>query len=124
MVAAGSVVSCGCVLSGAAACGVAIRVAASRTPLPRAAVRTLAAAQHVLEVVLTGHEVMLGGHLRRMAQPLGDRVGGVPLNPVGLARRPEILEKPWPGFVAGFGDDAHAMRTMDVAPSPSSHQPS
>jgi hypothetical protein len=25
--------------------------------------------------------------------------------------------------VAGFGDDAHAMRTMDVAPSPSSHQP-
>jgi hypothetical protein len=120
MVAAGSLVSCGCVLSGAMACGVAIRVAASRTPLPRAVVRILAAAHHVLEVVLAGHQVMLGCHLRRIAQPLGDRVGGVPLHPVGLARRPEIPEKPWPGFVAGFGADALQV-SSEVHAVPSRH---
>jgi hypothetical protein len=68
VVAAGSVVWCGSVLPDADACGVAFRVAASRTPLPRDAVRTLAAAHHILEVVLAAHHVMLGGYLCTSAE--------------------------------------------------------
>ena len=55
------------------------------------------AAYHVLEVVLLGHQAVLGGHLRRVAQPLGDRMRRVPFHPVGLAGGPQILEQSRPG---------------------------
>ena len=41
--------------------------------------------------MLAGHQVVLGGDLRRVSEPLGDRVGRVPLHPVGFAGGPEIL---------------------------------
>jgi len=69
-----------------------------------------AAAHHILEVVLAGHQVMLRGHLRRMAQPLGDRMGRVPLHPVGLTRSPQVREQPRPGFVAGLRDNPLQVR--------------
>ena len=52
--------------------------------------------------MLEGHQVVLGGDLRRVPEPLGDRVGRVPLHPVGFAGGPEVLEQPRPGLVASL----------------------
>ena len=50
--------------------------------------------------MLAGHQGVLGGDLRRVPEPLGDRVGRVPLHPVGFAGGPEVLEQPRPGLVS------------------------
>ena len=55
--------------------------------------------------MLAGHQVVLGGDLRRVSEPLGDRVGRVPLHPVGFAGGPEVLEQPRPGLVASLRDN-------------------
>ena len=106
MVAAGSVVLCGSVLPDADACGVAFRVAMDAhfashfdrlpCPSPERFFLRRAAVDDVLKVMLAGHQVVLGGDLRRVSEPLGDRVGRIFLNPVRRARRPEVLEKPRP----------------------------
>jgi hypothetical protein len=59
--------------------------------------RRLAPAHHILEVVLPRHQVVLGRELRRMTEPLRDHVQRILLDPVGLARGPQILQEPRPG---------------------------
>ena len=68
------------------------------------------AAHDVLEVVLAGHEVLLGRDLRRVSEPRGDDVDRVLLHPVGLAGGPEVLQDPRPGHLPGLGNDPLEVR--------------
>ena len=66
----------------------AICVARRRPPGERFRARgrgRCAAAHDVLEVVLAGHQIVLGRDLRRVPEPRGDDVGRVLLHPVGLS---------------------------------------
>ncbi|MCX7429526.1 MAG: hypothetical protein NTY17_00695 [Planctomycetia bacterium] len=76
----------------------------------------------MLEVVLAGHQVVLGRDLWRVSEPFGDNMGGIPLYPVGLARRPEILQEPRPDIVPGLCDDSLQVRPeIDARPSGGRH---
>jgi hypothetical protein len=111
--AAGSVVSCEGVPSRADACCVAKCVARRWPRGGRFRARghgRQAAAHDVFEVVLAGHEVVLGRDLRRVPEPRGDDVGRVLLHPVGLAGGTEVLQEPRPGLVPSLGDDPLEVR--------------
>jgi hypothetical protein len=111
VVAAGSVVSCDSVRSGAGACCTAfcttgcgdLRPSGGGGRRPRR--RRVGPTNHILEVVLPRHQVVLGRDLRRMPEPLRDHVRGILFDPVGLARGPQNLQEPRPGLVSGLPDD-------------------
>lgn len=58
--------------------------------------RGLAATHDIVKVVVAGHQVVLGRHLRRVSQPLGNHVGRIFLNLVRRTRSPEVLREPRP----------------------------
>ena len=63
------------------------------------------AAARLPDMVITRLEVMLPSNRRRVAEPLRDLMSGEVLDPVGLARGPEILEQPRPWFNASPTED-------------------
>jgi hypothetical protein len=69
------------------------------------------AARCHVEVGIAGLQVVPGRDQRAVPQPAGDNVRGEPFHPIGLTRRPEILEEPRPGRHAGPRDDLwHVVR--------------
>ena len=63
-----------------------------------------ASCDSVSEVMIAAHEVVLCGHRGRVPRPCCRLVGWIPLDPIGDARRTEILEQPRPRLAAGPKD--------------------
>lgn len=54
---------------------------------------------------VSGLQVMLRGDGGAVAQPFGDRMGGMYIGPIGRAGRPHVVEEAAPGLLARLEDD-------------------